>query len=167
MESGKSPGPDGLPAKFYLYFWGLLGRDLVDILNYGYHRGAFSESQRRAILRLLFKRDDPQLLKNWRPISLLNVDYKIATKCLAGRLREVLPLVLSEDQTCGVPDRSIFLIRDVIDYVREKNALINLDQEKVFDRVNQRFLQRVLEKMNSARASGVGLMSFIRTLNQR
>ena len=171
MESGKSPGPDGLPAKFYLYFWGLLGRDLVDILNYGYHRGAFSESQRQAILRLLFKTEDPQLLKNWCPISLLNVDYKIATKCLAGRLREVLPLVLSEDQTCGVPDRSIFenlfLIRDVIDYVREKNALINLDQEKVFDRVNQRFLQRVLEKMNSARASGVGLMSFIRTLNQR
>ena len=108
VQSGKSSGPDGLPAEFYLYFWGLLGCDVVDILNYGYHRGAFSESQRRAILHLLFKREDPQLLKNWRPISLLNVDYKIATKCLAGRLREVLPLVLSEDQTCGVPDRSIF-----------------------------------------------------------
>ena len=155
MESGKSPGPDGLPAEFYLYFWGLLGRDLVEILNYGYDAGALSESQRRAILRLLFKREDPQLLKNWRPISLLNVDYKIATKCLAGRLREVLPLVLSEDQTCGVPNRSIFenlfLIRDVIDFVREKNlplALINLDQEKAFDRVNRRFLRRVLEKMN-------------------
>ena len=61
MESGKSPGPDGLPAEFYLYFWGL--RDLVDILNYGYDRGALSESQRRAILRVLFKKEDPQLLK--------------------------------------------------------------------------------------------------------
>ena len=108
VQSGKSSGPDGLPAEFYLYFWGLLGCDVVDILNYGYHRGAFSESQRRAILHLLFKREDPQLLKNRRPISLLNVDYKIATKCLAGRLREVLPLVLSEDHTCGVPDRRIF-----------------------------------------------------------
>ena len=101
MESGKSPGPDGLPAEFYLYFWGFLGRDLVEILNYGYDTGALSESQRRAILRLLFKRQDPQLLKNWRPISLLNVDYKIATKFLASRLCEVLPLVLSEDQTWG------------------------------------------------------------------
>ena len=75
------------------------------------------------------------------------MDYKIATKCLAGRLREVLPLVLSEDQTCGVPNRSIFenlfLVRDVIDFLWEKNlllALINLDQEKAFDQVKLRFL---------------------------
>lgn len=42
MESGKSPGNDGLPAEFYLYFWGLIGRDLVDTLNYGYHEGSLS-----------------------------------------------------------------------------------------------------------------------------
>ena len=51
MESGKSPGPDGLPAEFYLHFWGLLGRNLVEILNYRYDTSALSESQRRAILR--------------------------------------------------------------------------------------------------------------------
>ena len=83
------------------------------------------------------------------------MDYKIATKCLATRLRKVLPLIISEDQTCGVPDRSIFenlfLIRDTIDFAREKDlplAVIALDQEKAFDRVNRNFLNRVLEKFN-------------------
>ena len=155
MESGKSPGSDGFPAEFYSHFWGLLGRDLVATLNFSFREGFLSTSQRSGILRLLYKKDDPMSLKNWRPILLLNIDYKIATKALSNRLRKVLPLILSEDQTCGVPDRSIFenlfLLRDTIDYVQLKHlsaAVISLDQEKAFDRVNHSFLQRVLEKFN-------------------
>ena len=94
-------------------------------------------------------------LKNWRPISLLNTDYKICSKVLANRLRRVISLILSEDQTCGIPDRSIFenlfLIRDRIDYVNHKElsvAIMSLDQEKAFDRANHGFLQCVLERFN-------------------
>ena len=155
MSSGKSLGADGLPVEFYRRFWGLLGQDLVDSLNYSFNHGTLSDSQRLGIIRLLHKKDDPLTLKNWRPISLLNTDYKICTKVLANRLRRVISLILSEDQTCGIPDRSIFenlfLIRDTIDYVNHKElsaALISLDQEKAFDRVNHGFLQRVLERFN-------------------
>ena len=155
MQSGKSPGSDGFPVEFYSRFWGLLGKDLVEILNFCFREGTLSDSQRRGVLRLLYKKDDPLLLKNWRPISLLNIDYKIATKALSNRLRKVLPLILSEDQTCGVPDRCIFenlfLMRDTIDYVRAKNlsaAIVSLDQEKAFDRVNHGFLQQVLKRFN-------------------
>ena len=70
-------------------------------------------------------------------------------------MRAVLPLLVHQDQTCGVPGRSIFenlfLIRDTIDYVHYKNipaAIISLDQEKAFDRVNHAFLQRVLSQFN-------------------
>ena len=77
------------------------------------------------------------------------------TKALSNRLRKVLPLILSEDQTCGVPGRcmfeNLFLLRDTIDYVRSKDilaAIVNIDQEKAFDRVNHGFLQRVLECFN-------------------
>ena len=94
-------------------------------------------------------------MKNWIPISLLCVDYKIGTKALAARLQKVLSSVLLEDQTCGVPGRSIVsnlnLIRDLIEYCNAKNlplAIISLDQEKAFDRVNWNFLERVLQKMN-------------------
>ena len=155
MSTGKSPGADGFPVEFYRRFWGLLGQDLVDILNFSFTHGSLSDSQRRGIIRLLYKKDDPLELKNWRPISLLNTDYKICTKVLANRLRKVIPLIFSEDQTCGIPDRSIFenlfLIRDTLDYVNHKQlsaAVISLDQEKAFDRVNHGFLQRVLAQFN-------------------
>ena len=155
MQFGKSPGSDGLPPEFYSCFWGLLGRDLVETLNFSFREGFLSASQRRGILRLLLKKDDPLSLKNWRPISLLNLDYKIATKALSNRIRNVFPNILREDQTCGVPGRSIFknlfLLRDTIDFARLKHlptAVISLDQEKPFDRISHPFLQRVLKKFN-------------------
>ena len=155
MNTGKSPGIDGLTAEFYLAFWAVIGEDLVEVLNYGFQYGQLSVSQRRGLLSLIFKKGEKRDLKNWRPISLLCVDYKIGTRALAARLQKVLPSVLHEDQTCGVPGRSIFsnlyLIRDLIEYCTAKNlplAIISLDQEKAFDRVNWNFLDRVLQKMN-------------------
>ena len=86
---------------------------------------------------------------------MLCVDYKIGTKALAARLQKVLSSVLHEDETCGVQGRSIHsnlnLIRDLIEYCNAKNlplAIISLDQEKAFDRVNCNILERVLQKMN-------------------
>ena len=155
MDTGKSPGIDGLTAEFYLAFWAVLGSDLVEVLNFGFQNGQLSVSQRRGLLSLIFKKGEKKDLKNWRPISLLCVDYKIGTRALAAQLQKVLSSVLHEDQTCGVPGRSIFsnlyLIRDLIEYCSAKNlplAIISPDQEKAFDRVNWNFLNRVLQKMN-------------------
>lgn len=85
-----------------------MGQDLVDILNFSFTHGSLSDSQRRRIIRLVYKKKDPLELKNWHPISLLNTDYKICTKVLANRLCKVILLILSEDHTCGIPERSIF-----------------------------------------------------------
>ena len=81
--------------------------DLVEVLNYGFQHGQLSVYQRRGLLSLILKKGERDL-RNWRPISLLCVDYKIDTKALAARLQKVLSSVLHEDQTCGVPGRSIF-----------------------------------------------------------
>ena len=155
MQTNKSPGADGFPVEFYRRFWSSLGNDLVEVLNYSYEHGQLSDSQKQGIIRLLYKKDDLLLLKNWHPISLLNTDYKICTKVLANRLTKVLSVILSEDHTCGVPGRSIyenlFLLRDTLDYIDHKQlspALISLDQEKAFDRVNHSFLQRVSSRFN-------------------
>jgi len=85
----------------------------------------------------------------------LNLDYNIATKALSKCICKVLHNILSKDQTCGVPGRSIFenlfFLRDMIDFVKHKQlpaAIINLDQEMEFDRVNHSFLQRILEKFS-------------------
>ena len=154
MSAGKTPGSDGFPMEFYSRFWPVLGADLVRILNLAYEVGQLSISQRRGLIIVLYKKGDRLLTKNWRPISLLNVDYKIATRAIAGRLLKVIGSVVSPDQTCGVPGRSISenlsTIRDLIDYAAMEDipvALLSLDQEKAFDHVDWGFLSHVLETM--------------------
>lgn len=154
MARGKTPGSDGLPAEFYLVFWDTLGSDLVDVLNASFNSGLLSKSQRTAIISLSFKKGDRLLHKNWRPISLLNVDYKLCARTLAGRLLRVIYFVVSPDQTCGVPGRyigeNVALLRDVVDFANEKDlpvAILSLDQEKAFDRVDWQFLFSTLSAM--------------------
>ena len=95
FNKNKSPGTDGFTAEFYLRFWDGLGQIMADSFNYAFTTGNLSISQRQGIIRLIPKQDkDPSYLKNWRPLSLLNVDYKIATKALVLRLKKVLPQVI-------------------------------------------------------------------------
>ena len=153
LQTGKSPGSDGLPTEFYKAFWDDLGDVLVRVLNERFHTGILTDSQREGLLRLLFKKDDRRLVKNWRPISLLNTDYKLASKVITERLKRVMQSIVHRDQTCGVVGRSIFsnlqLIRDMLDMIDKTNEtgiLVTLDQEKAFDRVDHDFLMRVLHK---------------------
>lgn len=136
LASGKTPGSNGLPREFYVKFWDLLGPTLLDSYCFSFETGFFSPSMRERVTHLIFKRDDPKSLKNWRPISLLNVDFKICSKALASRLSKVLPSIIHADQTCSVPGRTIFqnfkiLLRDTLDYInitKETGILVNLDQ---------------------------------------
>ena len=153
---GTSPGWDGLPYEFYRFFWDLLKDAFYEMqdccLNDICH---LTNTQRKSIVTLLFKGGVAENILNWRPVSLLCCDYKILAKAIANRLRNVLGIVAHEDQTCAVPGRSIFsnlyLTRDIIQYTEQKRIkgyIINIDQEKAFDRVDREFLFDVLERMN-------------------
>ena len=167
MENNKSPGPDGIPGEFYKHFWDLIQKPLTELFNINFDNESMTETQQTALLKLLFKKNDIELLKNWRPISLLNVDYKIAAKVIATRLKHVLGSITHEDQTCGIPGRSIyenlFKLRDNV-YNAHKNKqqliLISLDQEKAFDRVDRNFLDKTLDKLNF----GPSFKNWIKTL---
>jgi hypothetical protein len=89
MSHNKSPGLDGIPAEFYLHFWSILGEDFTAMINECYDLGCLTMSQRNGLITLLFKRGDRNNTKNWRPITLLCADYKIASKVIANRLLTV------------------------------------------------------------------------------
>ena len=129
---------------------------MVDSINYSYEFGELSNSQKQAIITLIEKKGkDKRMIKNWRPISLINVDAKIISKVLAKRLEKVLPVIIHADQNAFVKGRSIFdavrTIDDMVDYTKRNNLsgfLVAIDFEKAFDTLNFNFLIRTLHKFN-------------------
>ena len=109
MKNGKSPGSDGFPAEFYKHFWYLFGNTLTNIINKTLQfENELSPSLRLGIIKI-FRKDgkDKTDLDNYRPISLLNNDYKIIAKCIANRLKKALPFIINEDQSFGIKGRTI------------------------------------------------------------
>ncbi|KAL1005012.1 hypothetical protein UPYG_G00053380 [Umbra pygmaea] len=154
LNKHKAPGPDGIPGEFYQTFWDLLKEDVAEVFQAIYRERRLGESMRQSTITLIPKKGDLKDLRNWRPINLLSVDYKILTKALTKRFQPHLPSVIAADQTCSVPGRSIndnlLLVRDLILHSQERRSplgLLSLDQEKAFDRVSHGFLQRVLKTM--------------------
>ena len=153
MKNGKSPGTDGFGAEFLKCFWRQLGGFVVRALNESFRDGELSVTQREGIITCIPKQDKPKnLIKNWRPISLLNVVYKIGSTCIANRIKKILPILINEDQTGFVPYRymgyNIRIIFDIIDYLDSNNLpgiLINLDFEKAFDSLDWKFMFKVLK----------------------
>ena len=120
MKLNKSPGLDGLSVEFYRTFWDKLKYFLIKTYNKGYNENMLTYSQCSSVLALLFKKRDPLLLDNVRPISLLNVDLKILSHVLAQRLKKILSKLINEDQTSYIKNRFIGFnlrqIQDIIDY---------------------------------------------------
>ena len=122
FQKNKTPGNhDGLTVEFYLGFWHLVGKCLVDALNCAHEKGQLSNSQKQAMITLLEKKDkDRRFIKNWRPISLINVDVKIASKAIARRLELILPNLIHNNQNGFIKGRSILdgvrTIEDVLEF---------------------------------------------------
>ncbi|KAK0145466.1 Transposon TX1 uncharacterized protein [Merluccius polli] len=153
MQGRRAPGMDGLSVEFYKAFWDIFAEDLLDVFNESLASGSMPMSCRSAVITLLPKKGNLQDIKNWRPVSLLCVDYKLLSKLFASRLGMAMEHLIHRDQTYCVSGRSmvdnIHLIRDVLDISNSlgcNTGLISLDQEKAFDRVEHNFLWKVMEK---------------------
>ena len=153
MQGRRAPGIDGLSVEFYKAFWDIFAKDLLDVINESLASGSMPTSCRREVITLLPKKGNLQDIKNWRPVSLLCVDYKLLSKLFASRLGLAMEHLVHRDQTYCVPGRSmvdnVHLIRDVWDIsgsLGYSTGLISLDQEKAFDRVEHKFLWKVMEK---------------------
>ena len=168
FKKNRTPGNDGLTVEFYLAFSPLVGKCLVECLNFAHHHAELSTSLKQAMITLIEKKDkDKRLLKNWRPISLINMDVKIVSKAMAMRLESILPFLVHHSQNAFIKGRSIFdAIRTIDDHVLEYakrnnrfGILVAIDFEKAFDSLNRAFLVKVLQKFNF----GTYFLQWIRT----
>ena len=148
MKNERSPGSDGLTVEFYKTCWDTLRTFFVDSINYSFENGSLSTLQKQGIITLLPKDGkNLEILSNWQPITLLNTDYKIATKAILNRLKKVLPSVINPSQTGIMKNRyigeEIRIIQESIDYPTDEDKpglIFFADFEKAFDSVSHDFI---------------------------
>ena len=146
---------DGIISEFYQIYWYIIKDEFTQVIKYALENESLSKSQYNAIITLLYKKGNREEITNWRPISLLNTDYKIITKILAERLKLFLPTLIHSDQKGFVNGRNISeanrLIQDVIEYADQNNlaaSIIFIDYMKAFDRVEWDWTLKCLETFN-------------------
>ncbi|KAJ3474750.1 hypothetical protein NLI96_g12277 [Meripilus lineatus] len=167
MENGKATGLDGIPYELWkrlmlthtklkdtkrkaVNIKKILGRVFNDIATHGTHEDSnFADGW----ICPIFKKKDRAEITNYRPITLLNTDYKILTKCLANRLAKHAPAIINADQAGFIKERSIFdqvkLAKLMIDYAEateHDGLIVALDQEKAYDRIRHDYLWNTLKK---------------------
>jgi len=156
FQNDKAPGGDGFTVEFYAYFFDLLGNDLIASFNKAHEKGELSISQRRGIITLVPQEDGSLLdLSNWRPITLLNVYLKIASKAIAKCIEPTIPNLIHSDQTGFVKGKytgeNIRLISDIMEYTSLQNLpgiLTSLDFRKAFDSIEWPFIMKTLDDFN-------------------
>ena len=156
FNSNKTPGCDEFTKEFYETFFDIIGEDLMNSYNAAFNIGELSISQRRGVITLIPKDDEYLLtLENWRPITILNMDYKIIAKVIATRIETLLPVLIHEDRTGFVKDRffgeNVRLIQDVMDYLNNCNStgiMVAIDFKKAFDSLEWLFIKLSMIKFN-------------------
>ena len=153
----KAPGPDGLPGEFYKAYEEIVARPLKEALREAKEEGSLAPTMMEGDMILIYKKKDPKDIRNYRPITLLNTDYKILTKILASKMKWMCEASISHSQKGFVPGRQItdltrqlYLLQDYVEAKDQEALLVLLDMEKAFDRCSWSFLQE------SMKAAGIG-----------
>ncbi len=149
-----SPGSDGLGANFYLWAWRFMAEDLHEVINNAYLRGEMSDSQKTAVVTIIPKTGDTRSLKNWRPISLLNIDYKIIARVVTKRILEDLEGKISNEQKCAIEGRqmhdihlNIHAILKRLKQTNNKAILTCYDYTKAFDMIDHSIIFNTLKRL--------------------
>lgn len=156
-DNNKSPGPDGVSFSFIKKFWVDVKEDFIGFLQDFYWNGKLVRGSNCSFIVLVPKKDNPQRVSDFRPISLIGCMYKVSSKVLANRLRKVihsLISLISESQSTFIKGRQILdgilIANKVVDDAKRKNkevVLFKVDFEKSYDSVSWEFLEFMMIKM--------------------
>ena len=167
MNSNKAPGPDGLSPALYKALADTLLPLMLSAFKAALSMESFPEELSLGQIILLYKSGDPTLMKNYRPITLLNSDYKIITKALSRRFSKVLHEVAGPYQHAFIPGRraadctiTLNLVFESLRAQNQPGTILSLDMEKAYDRVHHEWMFKTLERL------GVGnnILQWIKSL---
>lgn len=157
LGASKAPGPDGLSGLFYQSHWEIIKVDIHRAVLHFFSSGILPPSLNRTAITLIPKTPNPESLDQYRPISLCNYAYKIFSKVLANRLKPLLPMLITEEQSAFVAGRQIqdnvLIVQEVIHQLKTRQrrchfkAILKLDMQKAYDRVEWDFLRDYLLRL--------------------
>ena len=157
LNNDSTPGLDGITTSWYKVFFNKIRCLLFSSFQYCLSIGELGMSQRLGVVSLLHKGKELRrdLIKNWRPITITNTDYKILSKVLARRIQTVLDFIISPNQSGFMKGRNISdhirLIDDAInlsDKFNNPGMLVSLDFEKAFDSISNSTILSALKIFN-------------------
>ncbi|XP_031107562.1 uncharacterized protein LOC116012214 [Ipomoea triloba] len=157
MAPDKSPGPDGYSPAFFQHFWSEIGSDVSRFVLDCMNEGEFPVGMNDAIITLVPKIAAPASMRELRPIALCNVVYKILSKMLANRMKDVLEKIISASQSAFLPGRlitdNVLIASEVIHYLNRKRegrdgwCALKLDMAKAYDKMEWPFLNEIMCRM--------------------
>lgn len=160
LPDGKAPGVDGIPTEFYKYYFEILAPILIALFRENLKNKTMCKSQNTGAISLIPKNRDKTNISNWRPVSVLCADYKILSKTLVNRLKPALEQCIGHAQTGAIKNRNIAdnlqTARNVVLHFSDKEiqktklngAIVGLDFQKAFDRVDREWIYKVMYKFD-------------------
>ena len=151
LKNGSCPGLDGFPIEVYKMFYQEMRVPVIEMIEESFLEQKIPESMSKGVLNLIPKGEkDTRHLKNLRPITLLNSDYKIIEKLIANRMVPALEQLINEDQCGFLPNRRIVAnIRKILDIISEskdsENIILTCDYMKCFDMVEWTAIENSME----------------------
>ena len=156
MKKGKTPGSNGFPVEFFRCFWLEIGPFLHRAITTTFEGEVGLPSHREGIITLIPKKGkSPHTYKGWRPITLLNTDYKIVSTAISNRLKTVMTQLINPAQTAYTSGRYIGentrLVYDVIHWTKKNKKpgmILTADFEAAFESVAWNYLRIVIDELN-------------------
>lgn len=155
MDSNFAPGPNGLPVGFYKKMWPTIRGTIFEMFNKLHAEELNMSRMNYGMITLIPKLKEANNIKQYRPICLLNVDYKWSTKVLTMRLAKCANKLISPAQTAFIPGRfiseGIVMLHEVLHHLRvqhKQGVILKLDFEKAYDKVLWSFMMEVLKRKN-------------------
>ncbi|GKV02024.1 hypothetical protein SLEP1_g14511 [Rubroshorea leprosula] len=152
-NGSKSLGLDGFNFNFIKRMWPTIKQDIVAFVKEFWENRKLVKGRNSSFIALIPKKESPQGLGDFRPISLIECLYKIISKLLTNRLRKVMPLIISQNQSAFVGKRhivdGIVIANEVIHEAKKRRRptlIFKADFEKAYDSVNWNFLNLMMEK---------------------